>query len=97
MGRGGEWERRQPRAVCLLRCVVSPSPHRPLSPSELIRIPPRQERLDRVGVEGDVANAAAEFVGIDFSSGVVFDDDKVRLAVDVADGNAAVWLGGVAA
>ena len=62
-----------------------------------IHVPSRQKLLDRVGVEGDMANAAAEFVGIDFGSGVVFDDDKVWLTVDVADGNAAVRLSGVAA
>ena len=43
----------------------------------------------------DVADAAAEFVGRDLGSRVVFDDDEVRPAFHIADGDAAMWLHGV--
>ena len=41
-------------------------------------IAPGQELLDLVGVARDVTDAAAEFVGVNFGSRVVLDNDEVR-------------------
>ncbi len=44
----------------------------------------------------DMADAAAEFIGSDLGSRVVFDHDEVRSAFHIADGDAAVRLHRVA-
>ncbi len=61
-----------------------------------VNIVSRQELLDRISVAGDVSHAAAEFVGGDFGSRMVFNHDEVWLAVDVAHRDAAVRLHRVA-